>query len=223
MLIGVHIPKTAGTSVRHVLEVHFQHQLHVIYGEKPMADEPKIRQQKLRELALVEESNLYPGIGCIYGHLLPFRYHLFKNNRQTTFFTWVRHPIERMVSDYYHIKRQTAHAHEQPLFKKIILEKWTLEQFLFCPEMKNFQSNYLWSFPIEYFSFVGITEYFIQEFPVFCNMFLGKIYDTPVLNTGGYAAPENQVAGELRMEAEKFHAEDMVLYTRALEMREKRC
>jgi hypothetical protein len=222
VLIGVHIPKTAGTSVRHVLEVHFQHQLHVIYGEKPMAGEPKIRQQKLRELALVEESNLYPGIGCIYGHLLPFRYHLFRNNRQTRFFTWVRHPIERMVSQYYHIQRQPFHTFERPLFKRIILEKWTLEQFLFCPEMKNLQSNYLWSFPIEYFSFIGITEYFIQEFTVFCNMFLGKIYDTPVLNTGGYAAPENQVAGELRMEAKKFHAEDMVLYTRALEMREKR-
>ena len=221
MLIGVHIPKSGGTSLRSVLTEHFDKNLCTIYGEMPFKAPPEIRQQKVQNQALVETGESFQGYNCIYGHFLPYRFLLYGVQRDVQFFTWFRHPVSRLISDYYHIKQHHKMVN-RPFFKKILIEKWSVEQFLFAEEMQNFISQYLWSFPIEKFSFIGITEYAKTDFTFFCNQFLGKSYELPLLNVNILYQKNQTVDENIWEQAEKFHKKDMDLYAKAIEMRNKR-
>jgi hypothetical protein len=221
MLIGVHIPKSGGTSIRSVLNDHFGKNLFTIYGEMPFKDSPEVRKQKLQNQNLVETGESFQGCNCIYGHFLPYRFLQYSEQSEIQFFTWFRHPVSRLISDYYHI-RQNHKVVNRPFYKKILMEKWSLEQFLFAEDMQNFISQYLWSFPIEKFSFIGLVEYADTDFAFFCNQFLGKHYELPFLNVNLLNQNIRTVDQNIWIEAEKFHSKDMDLYAKAIEMRNKR-
>ncbi len=221
MLIGVHIPKSGGTSIRSVLTTHFDNTLFSIYGEMPFKDPLEIRQQKVKNQALVETGESFQGCNCLYGHFLPYRFLIYSEQRDVQFFTWFRHPVSRLISHYFHIIQHNAKSN-RPFFKKILIEKWSLEQFLFAEEMQNFISQYLWLFPIEKFSFIGISEYMESDFQIFCSRFLDCSYDIPKLNVNERSQKNQNISESLWQEVEKFHEKDMNLYAKAIEMRNKR-
>jgi hypothetical protein len=127
-----------------------------------------------------------------------------------------------LISTYYHIKTHPEKWVDHPFFKKIVDDKWSLERFFFCEEMKNYISQYLWSFPLEKFSFIGISEYMESDFQIFCSQFLDCSYEIPKLNVNERSQKNQNISESLWQEVEKFHEKDMNLYTTALEMRNKR-
>jgi hypothetical protein len=217
MLISVHIPKTAGTSFRHSLQDHFGEGLVVKYGEKPFNTAVHERNLKAVSAALDHLHKDFSGVSCIHGHYLPVQYLLLSNTRPVSFVTWMRNPVERLVSDYYHtLKNYSSDA--PPLQKQIIAEKWTLEKYCTCEKLKNVYSQFFWGFPLENFDFIGITEYYNADFEFFRNKFLNPSVPAYHENVNtGYK--RKKLDAGLRKTIESFHAADMMLYERALQMR----
>lgn len=222
MLAGVHIPKTGSTSLRYTLTEHFDNSLHLIYGEKPMNDAPETRYKKLKVLAESELHNKYTGIDCIYGHFLPYRFNLLAKQREIKFFIWFRHPVQRCISTYYHIINNAQSLRDRPFSRSVIHEKWNINKFIMSQNMQNFYSQYLWSFPLETFSFIGAMEYYENDFDCFCKMYLGKSYKLNYMNKGAYEDCNTGLDPDFLRKAELFHQKDMDLYYRALDLREKK-
>ncbi|MGM7719636.1 sulfotransferase family 2 domain-containing protein [Metabacillus sp. Hm71] len=152
LLIYMHIPKTAGTSVKWVLDGVYPRNSILYYYEDP-------------ELFKLSAPN---NIKLIYGHLMFKKPSHF--SRPLTYITMLRNPIELVVSLYFYIQREPSH----PLHKEVT--KMSFEQFIdhetySCPNIQTYyvsgEVNPNLSKAKEnikkYFSVVGITEKFDES------------------------------------------------------------
>jgi hypothetical protein len=89
-IVSVHLPKTAGTTFRHMLQQAFP-ALTLDYGE------PHI---------------LAPHIGCIHGHFFVEKYTGILPRAR--FIAWLRDPIERLVSQYHYWLRTPGSGKRRP-------------------------------------------------------------------------------------------------------------
>jgi hypothetical protein len=221
MLISVHLPKTAGTSFRHSLADHYGEKMLLRYGERPLGL-PEFERHKLVTEAAINLSGIdYQNIECIHGHFLPFQYLLLQSNKNLTFVTWMRNPVDRLISNYYHIKNY--HKQYSSSFQyRVIEENWPLEQYCLSEEMRNIYAQFLWAFPLENFEFIGITEYYEKDFIFFREHYLTKEIPVRKLNVNPDKKANYRISKPLRKKIEAYNAEDMALYERALKKRGER-
>lgn len=217
MIISVHVPKTAGSSFRAILEQFYGGRLLLDYGDLPINTPANVRHAKaLSDAAVLATSDL-SDVDCIHGHFLPRKYLPLKNTVRARFVTWLREPLSRAISHYNFWKRTYNSASAPPLHRRVCEESWSLERFCFSDELKNFYAQFFWDFPTELFDFIGITERFSEDLSFFSRRFLQlEASCVPKVN----AAPANQsrtalVAG-FRERFEEFHAEDYRIYRAAL-------
>ncbi len=222
MMISVHLPKTAGVSFRATLEKKFGAQLRLDYGDRPLHKGNFERNFSSIEAATKSHMMNFDEVACIHGHFLPIKYLLLRDQAATPFVTWMRHPVDRIVSHYEFWKRDYNGSTAGPLHKRVVMEGWSLKQFCLSEETRNLYDKLLWAFPIEYFDFIGIVEHYEEDHTYFVKNYLHVNTVTVRLNT----APSRDHLVELdrgfRQEVEAFHRADMRLYSTALAMRDKR-
>lgn len=222
LLVSVHMPKTAGTSFAAALQARFGAGYQPDYADLPM-QAPRWRRQSDALLrshdtcrALCAES-----VQCIHGHFLPAKYVPLAQWRQVGFVTWLRDPVERVVSHYHFWRRDYDGSDAaQPLRNRMLAEDWSLERFALGPELRNVYRQYLWQFDVSRFAFIGVTERYAQDLALFAERFLDgqAVLQTALANPdrGGevYGIP-----ARLRERIEAHHAADMALYRRARDRR----
>jgi len=216
MIISVHLPRTAGTSFRKALTTHFSTRLLRDYSDYPINTPQSERNRAALQASLRNAESDFPDVECIHGHFLPIKYLLLVHKRQVKFVTWMRHPVERVLSHYYYWKK-TYSPRSAPLLRRVVEEEWSLERFCLGPELRNLYWQFLWGFPLDYFDFIGITEFYEDDIAYFGQHYLGAYTKAKRRNArtnGAY-----QIDGSFRNEIEAFHDRDMDLYRKALEKR----
>jgi len=223
MIISVHIPKTAGTSFAKGLEAHFCSGLLKDYADLP-TNTPKYERNRAALLASVQnaESDHLAGVECIHGHFLPLKYLLLSVKKDLRFITWMRNPVERVLSHFYYLKSFYDPATAPALHRKMIEEDWSVERFCLSAELRNFYGQFLWGFPLEYFDFIGITEFYDEDLACFSRQYLGTNLEPHRENVGEGKGGRYQIDSSFRAKLEQFHAYDFELYGAALLMRQKR-
>ena len=225
MIISVHIPKTAGTSFLATLEQHF--------GDTLLKDYDGYGLRFVRETSSLYEkyaANLKASIRlaekdltrfeCIHGHFFPIKYLLMGYRKQAKFVTWIRNPVDRVLSHYHHCKRNYDPKTSPIFHRKVVEENWTIERFCLGPELRNHYWEKLWGFPLEYFDFVGITEFYDEDIAYFARHILNSDTTATRLNVGEGGGKPYSIDESFRRDIESFHEKDMALYQRALEMRQ---
>jgi len=105
-LVFVHIPKTAGTTLRHVIRKQ--------YGQERImnirAFRPDILKTRVQEHC---RSTTPRGDRVFVGHMI-FGAHRHLNG-DATYVTMVREAIDRVISDYYYIRRTPSHDFYNPV------------------------------------------------------------------------------------------------------------
>jgi len=227
MIISVHLPKTAGTSFAAALELRFGNKLfkdydgYCVKNVTPLSPiQDKYRANLKASLKIAKKS--FTGIECIHGHFFPIKYLLLSTLRDLKFVTWLRHPVDRILSQYHYWRKVYDKDTSDAFHKKIIEENWSLERFCLGPELRNHYREKLWGFPLEYFDFIGITEHYEMEIKYFAEHFLHTKLEPQWLNTGDNMGKAYDISESFRNEIETYHAEDMSLYKRALQIREQR-
>jgi hypothetical protein len=225
MLISVHLPKTAGSSFLAALEQNFGERLLKDYDDRPIT-----RSVLARNIAAAKGSIVTAALGgslsrydCIHGHFMPLKYRWMRADSAIRFVTWMRHPVERLGSHYFHWMRVAPPTHASAIRRRVYAEQWSLERFCLAPEFRNIYRKYLWGFPLDHFDFVGITEYFDAEMRCFSNMYMNV--DLPVRRENINLQRESATYVDdrlLRARIEKYHTADMALYNRALQLRQLR-
>lgn len=203
MLISVHLPKTAGTSFRHSLQDYYGDKLLQNYTDPPQRLYDIERNSKAVKIAFETLDVDYKNVECIHGHFLPFGYLLLKNVHPITFITWMRNPVERIASNYYHVLQYYKNWN-RPFHYKMIEEKWSLEKYCLCNEMRNIYSKFLWGFPLEYFEFIGITEHYEEDFRCFANKYLSPGIQSIRLNVNKESNGTYRIDKSLRKKNRSF-------------------
>jgi len=226
VLISVHMPKTAGTSFTESLRGHFGDRLHLAYADRPLHRPAWRRNLQAATRALAQAASPHVGAkcACVHGHFLPLAYRWVRAPAPVRFVTWMRNPVERLVSHYEHWRREAPPPNTDLLHRRMLDEDWSLETFAFRPELRDVYSVFLWGFPVNRLDFIGITEHYDDELAYFGRTFLGADLEgatkrrNPARSGSRYA-----IETPLRQRIEAFHARDTQLYRQALALRDKRC
>ena len=224
MLISVHMPKTAGLSFRASLEAHFGDRFRHDYQDYPLAQPVAVRREQAQQAGLAARAAVFEGIDCVHGHFLPLKYLQLAKTLPCTFVTWLREPVARLVSHYYYWQRayDPASGLTSALHRRVIEEKWSLEQFCLAPQLRNVYSEFLWGFPPERLDFIGITEFFEEDLRYFSQNILGNNMQPQTLNRGGLCGSGGSAASVCaadRVQIEAVHMLDVELYRFAVGLR----
>jgi len=130
LLIFLHIPKAAGTTLYGIIEHQFPHNAIFTIGGvniqksiNEFKNLPKKERQKIR---------------CLRGHM-PFGLHNYWT-QSAIYITLLRHPVARIISHYYYVLRTPGHY----LHNKVTSKKMSLSDYVdsgVSPELTNGQTR----------------------------------------------------------------------------------
>ncbi len=200
MLVSIHVPKCAGTSFRHILRDVYGDALWLNYGTIFVRSQAR--------------ASLIPaGTRCIHGHFFADAFDDVLPKRRLI--TWLRHPVERVVSNYYHFLRSPDMRDD--CCRALYERKLTLLQFAELDWMRNEATRYLTGKRLTDFAFVGIAERFEESLEVFGSQFG---WTNPVSARRDNTNPE-RTTDRYPLSAHDYHriaalnAADLVMYEHA--------
>ncbi len=150
VLLSLHIPKTAGSTFSRLLAELFGDSLFLQYWEttdshgRPVADFPAATR-------------------CIHGHMLLDRQ--VERFPGAALATWVREPVQRLVSFYHYWQREPDWRH--PLCRALHERHLSLVEFARLDGARNEMSRYFGRYGPADFSFIGIFERLPESMELF--------------------------------------------------------
>lgn len=201
LLISLHLPKTAGSSFRRFLDDLYGDTLRALYAEHETAPH------------LVGSVDLAADLRCLHGH---FQADAFLDRLPgARLVTWMRHPVERVVSSYFQFLRHPKSVAESDFNRRFFENGWSLMEFARLPEIRRQIRWYLNAVPLESFFFIGLTERYADSIRLFCHL-LGQpgpaALETVNLNPEKAPGERYALPAAQRSELEGLYAEELVLY-----------
>jgi hypothetical protein len=224
-VIFLHIPKTAGTTISDIIERSYLpknlYSRYEISPDRYVIEFEQIPEAKRKEFKIIQ-GHLYFGIH----KLLP---------QPSTYFTILRDPVERVISDYYYIRRHKKH----PFHQTLISEQMSLEDLIIRGEYHpdNCQTRYLSGVGksishgqctqealelakknlSEYFSVVGILEEFDKTLLILQKRFGWKNIFYTIQNQTKQRLLKDRISEETLSLIHKYNQMDLQLYDYAKE------
>jgi hypothetical protein len=144
-LLSMHIPKTAGLAFREILYRQ--------YGPTRVL---AINQGALRRKGQALPPHYRKRHRAIHGHL-PYTYLEPLHGPETKVITWLRDPVDRVVSNYYY---NITHELPKRQRENPKHEGMSLEEFVERPKRQNVMSRFLKGIALEELDFFGFQEDF---------------------------------------------------------------
>lgn len=219
-LISLHVPKTAGTSLRRVLETWFPHGRLLLH---------------YRSEGIPPQRHQLSGGVCVHGHFNGARnigaWQYYPEVRQ--FITFLRDPFDRFLSQWHYLNWQKSVGVKIPeLDDKPGFDQWIVRRAAEQANGKN-AFSFLWQMPVapgelpastlfsRYFVHVGIVEHAATSMVELATALDRPVTDLPHLN----AAPNNQytVFECWRQWYEEHFADEYEVYRAAQEFSRREC
>jgi hypothetical protein len=152
MLISVHIPKTAGTAFRSLLQQHFGERLYFDYTDRPLAPHFAWRRLASRwKRGVTTDVSAYE---CIHGHFIADKYDFLGSAARHV--AWLRDPVQRVASHYYYWRRVPDMRNVD--CRRLIEQRLSLDEFAAMPRMRNVASRFFAGKSPRSFFFIGLVE-----------------------------------------------------------------
>ncbi len=231
MILFVHVPKTAG--------MHFKRVLLAVYSRDELVDDnddhPELPGSKChtdpvgwRRDAAAFVRNLQPSAKMIFGHFSAAKYVNLLPNAQ--WMAWVRHPVKRLVSNYYFLKTIPTAAYPNHVLLEAVQRGIGFEEFAEIPMMQNLVTQvYLRTLRLDDFAFVGLQEFFAEDLEELQQLLRWPRVQVAAEPTNvnphpGYAEEVRAILAdrEIVRRVERMNRDDLDFYAEALERRQKR-
>jgi hypothetical protein len=149
-LVSVHFPKAAGSTLASALKGHFGDALAFDYSHDPVNPDH----------ILSEPPAHCVGIRAVHGH---FRGDRYEEQRNAFRFTFLREPVENLISIYYYWRSHPTHGN--PTHDLFLREQPTIVDFAaHCWPIRRLMSmSYFGGVDIRTFDFVGFYETRIRD------------------------------------------------------------
>ncbi|MGB3404809.1 MAG: sulfotransferase family 2 domain-containing protein [Microcoleaceae cyanobacterium] len=211
-IISVHIPKTAGTAFRHfILE---------IYG----ADKVLELYDSLERKSVISDQDVLTKMTAIHGH---FKTSNFRQNfPEAKWIVWLRHPIFRLISQYFYQISRTKQTKNLEI-NKVLKQDLGILEFAKIPENQNIESLYIDKMNLRDFYFVGIQEFFKDDMTEFKQLMGWSDFKMNTKNKNShpeYLERLEAILNDIGLmnELAILNSKDMELYKEALELRAER-
>lgn len=214
-LLSFHIPKSAGTSFRNMLRDVYGASA-VLRFDTPLRGGGKFRveQQPFTGRALPNR------VKVLHGHFAwPFLKNILELPTDIPKITWLRDPVERVVSNYFYLSKRLREILDEEGRGVNILSKMerSLTEYAQAPLNQNRMSAFLNGLDLADFQFVGILERMEEDLPLLAKRMGWPVTETYEHNATGKR--KREITPEERAIIEQCNAEDIALYQRALELR----
>ena len=165
MIISVHIPKTAGTSLGWGLRDRFGARLLEDYADRPLSDSPEDEQRRAVTRERVRDSGpeLLSRYDAVHGHFIADKYAALPG--APLFCVVLRDPVERSAS--HHQQWTELPNPVNAMSRKVIEERLDLPTFTALPGQAGLYQLFLGTMPLEHFSVVGLTEAYGETLQLF--------------------------------------------------------
>jgi Sulfotransferase family len=233
MIVFIHVPKTAGTHFRRYLEsVYRPEEVVWDYRDDPAPalarcyTDPVGWRRNTRRFA----QQLPVTTKIIFGNFTATKYlDLFPS---TQWMTWVRHPVNRLISNYYFLKSLTdAEIPSEPhSLLEAVQSGISFAEYCEIPVMQNIMTQLFFRvLDPEDFAFIGVHEHFAEDLETLRQQ-LGWP-GTPIIaertNTNRYPAYAENVDAILAdrgliRRIERMNRADLAFYARAVGLRSRR-
>ena len=222
-LISLHIPKTAGTTFKSVLErVYPAEALLLDYADRVGNPSSQFRTDFAAWQHHNEETirNLPATAHAVHGHFWLGKYAPFFPRAKKI--VWLRDPARQLISAYHYWK--ATPLTDNPL-KRLLHEK-NLSVLEFA-RLKGLHSPvtelFLRGYGLDDFDFVGIQEYFQDDLDALCRLMGWPIIDAAVMNPTASAEYRGFVFDEeIMAEIRALNRADVDLYEEARRRRASR-
>ncbi|MCH2051199.1 MAG: glycosyltransferase 61 family protein [Trichodesmium sp. ALOHA_ZT_67] len=213
-LISIHVPKTAGTTFRKVLEQ--------VYGlEAVIVDYPGEHRKRFDNQWETRKSK----IKVIHGHFGVNKYEkYFPEVKQIA---WIRHPIHRLISHYFFWLNQPLDKIQNSSQRFLVENQISLLEFAQLPDIRNITSRFLNRRKITDFYFVGIQEFFQEDLIYLKEQLVWSDFEIEYTNKNNHSNYEEKLQNilldtKLIHQLEEINSDDVEFYQRALKNREER-
>jgi hypothetical protein len=208
-IISIHIPKTAGTAFYHALKKQYGSALSPSYKRKHI--------KTLIEENSQSSTKSFEKYTILHGHVRLDEVGILYPSSTAKLITWVREPVDRLISNYYFFK----HRLENPEINPEVFEKnkhrinESLLEYARLDDNRNRMAWFLNGINIEDFFFIGVMEYFDQELLTLSKMLDWKHFELPPkINLS--PKTHDIVPIEIRNEIAALNQKDMLIYQQIL-------
>ena len=209
-LLSVHIPKTAGTSFRLMLIDAYGKEAVAQFDYKANINKATLNGQDYLEASLPKHYRVF------HGHFKPKDiYAKFKMDPTIPMITWLRNPVEQVLSNYYYQVQLFEELVEKNNVDISPIQRNLLE-FAGNPQIRNRSSRQLEGKPIDDFFYVGIVEQFeqdVKELSALLGWKQVKIYQENITKKQRIA---KNITDEVRAQIAEWNQIDMELYNYVL-------
>lgn len=185
MLISIHIPKTAGTTIGYLLDYGMRRRVFYDYSE---LDSPIRKKEYDKDIALLQKHKdfIEQRFGVIHGHFYYKKYaQIFS---EADYIVCLRKPISRTISQYFHIIEEADPNHW--LYEDLISGKMGFVDFASLTHIKRAQSIFVEGKDIMDFKHVFLTENLQQSIYQF-QLLTGFERNDPYMALQGEASIPN--------------------------------
>lgn len=210
-LISIHIPKTGGTSFYHILQQ--------VYGETLSPSLRRRDYQALMERHGSLEAALGPGIRAVHGHLYYSELAPLHKASGARVVCWLRHPVERVVSNYRFFRHRLLHPELNPeVYEKNKHRTGEgLLAYASLDENRDRMSQFLEGIGLEELFFIGLLEDFETGVQQLSRRMGWPAVSAPHANKGALKGPQALEQGLFEQLA-GLNRKDMALYESARQL-----
>ncbi|MCD4723442.1 MAG: sulfotransferase family protein [Bacteroidales bacterium] len=218
-IISVHIPKTGGSSLFRILKQVYSRDY--VYRLNTI----NLIGQARENVIPAEE---IPGhTMVIHGHLKISQLKDIINRDEPKIITWLREPVERVISNYYHsmLRIRLGKADE----RKLGTADYSLIEYAEIEENRNKASFQLEGYKLNELFFVGLYEYLDEDFELLKDKMLWPDYlMMPHAKSGSRFKTKNDcktqiedITDDVRQHIAALNVRDSELYNEAKAFRKK--
>ncbi|HPK09415.1 MAG TPA: sulfotransferase family 2 domain-containing protein [Saprospiraceae bacterium] len=215
-LISIHIPKTAGTSFLKTLRDEYQY-LEVVRMDLHHKNESLINMVPINDAFVSKQPKV------IHGHFKISELEaLISLPKQYKLITWLRNPVERVISNYYYLSKRLHEELDEKKRRLNILAKMekSLIEYASLEMNRNRMSKFLAGLQLEDFDFIGIVENYEDDLILLSELMGWQATKKFTVNKTG--STKKQVPDELQSLIAELNRDDMQLYQQALAARKNR-
>jgi hypothetical protein len=157
-LVSLHIPKTAGTSFRTILQDRYG-KGRVLHFDIYSSGTIEVKGKPFKRAGFKRNTSV------LHGHFSYKDLHKFVDIKEgTPLITWLRHPVDRVVSNYYFLNKIIAHRLKERANENLMSRMGkSLVEFAQHSDNQNVMSRFLDGCDLSQFSFIGIQDHFEEE------------------------------------------------------------
>jgi hypothetical protein len=216
MIISIHVPKTAGTSLGQSLRAAFGDRLLFDYGDWAGFNSPQAMAHRAAREAQTRarRDDLLEQFDVIHGHFVADKYlGLFP---RADFITFLRDPYQQALSNYFFLRNNPQLGKQHPAVQVFHESKMTIFDYLSWKAVSNPQTAFLGSVSVGSLTMVGLTEEYVRSVALFNRTFGHTLSSDFTSNTNPERSGHSyELTHEIRKAIDRFREADLDLYRRA--------